>query len=418
MSTKILIAGFGTMGKYYAEKLWVHAPDWGVALAGIADISSEAFDLTKVDSRKYKTDILATVLQLAPQFSTVEEALLVVKPQIIINATNSPAHIEIIRVLGQYPDVSGFLTEKPLVDQLLEEREAFERLSGHFVSMNMITNFSVAATGLRDWLAQHPQLKLIGLEGVWGKDRRADTRPTPGIASDIIHPIGLMQSVFDAHNWQLQKANGLYGTLSTDRQGQAVECVYHYTTSFMTSVAPVRMDCSFAWQDQARRVSGFFQDDDGSYKIAELFLDEADDRVSGKRTDFFRIYDLSADFQDLRLVYESLLSSDDKLTAYLGQSIHAFHQAAPAAVYGLTGLAEEYDIGRMYGLLHPSDDKADLLNQPHIMIRDADPADSDKKPKFSRIDQASLPELKDRFAAFRPSYIPSLTPASRPAPAP
>ena len=399
MTIKILLAGFGTMGKYYAEKLSEHTAAWDIELVGIVDTSEAAFDLAQADGRKFKTDILADVLQKTPSFKTMDEALSTTQPQIIINTTNSSAHIDIIRALAQYPR-TGFLTEKPLVDKLIEEQEAFERLSGHFVSMNMITNFSLAAAGLRTWISENPQLKLIGLDAVWGKDRRTDTRPTPGVASDIVHPIGLMQSVFNAQDWHLQEAQGLYGTLSTDRNGQPVDCVYDYKTSFMTDVAPVKIDCSFAWQDQARRVTGFFQDTDGSYKIAELFLDEADDRASGKRADFFRIYDVSADFKDVSFVYESPLASDDKLSAYLGQSIKAFREGAPAAAYGLTSLAEEYDIGRMYGLLHPSGDKSDLFNQSHLGLIEKDAALSPKTPAFHRMDQASLTEIRKRIESF------------------
>lgn len=418
MTLKIVLAGFGVMGRHYADKLARHGQEWGVEIAALVDTRPESFDLLSMDPQKFNLPVLTDLLQRTPQYSDIGAALADHNPDILINTTNNQAHIEMIRALELCPAAQAFLTEKPLVNQTSEEAEAEIRLRDHFVSMNMVTNFSAAAAALRTWIAENPQLKLIGIDAVWGKDRRDDLRPTPGIANDIVHPVGLVQSVFGAQDWVLQNVQGLYGTLSTSRDGQSVECAYHFTMDFTTNAASVRMDTSFAWLDQARRVTGFFQDTDGSYKVAELFLDEANAQGSGKRADFFRIYDVPADVSDARLSYESPLATEDKIARFLQLSIAAYKSGAPAAEYGLVGLAEEREIGKIYGVLYPCTDKAGLLADPHLHVKEFDPAQSPKVPLFSRLDQVSLVELKSRIESFKPASAAPSGPASRPAPAP
>ena len=384
MSTKILLAGFGTMGRYYADAVIKNAAAWNVELVGIVDT-----DPARV----------ADLPDSVPFFQDIRDALGQTGPQLVINATNNESHIDIIRALEAHPEVKGFLAEKPLVNSGPEEVEATARLATHFVSMNMITNFSAASIGLKEWVDANPRLKLIGLEGVWGKDRRADTRPTPGIANDIVHPVGLMQSIFNVRNWDLKRADGLYGTLSTDRAGNKVDCVYQYDLAFDTDVAPVRMDCSFAWKQQARRVSAFFEKPDGGYTAAELFLDEAGE---GGRSDFFCIHDISADFKTASCIYESPRAMDNKLAAYVERSLRVLRGEAPAESSGLIGLQEEEAIGAVYNLLYPSGNRADLMKCAHLNIADVSPQDAPVVPGLPALDQETAAGLEKRIRAFTP----------------
>jgi len=416
MRTKILLAGFGTMGKFYAEKLACNADVWNIEIAGIVDTAPESFNLG-VKSGVNDEALLGRILNTVPRFSDIDDALHQTNPDVIINATNSESHIKIIRALERYPAVKGFLTEKPLVNTSGEEDEAVKRLSSFFVSMNMITNFSAAALELKEWVRDNPQMKLIGLEGVWGKDRRADKRPTPGIASDIVHPVGLIQSIFNTGSWNLKEAKGLYGHLSTDRSNNALNCVYQYDISFVTDVAPVRMNCSFAWAAQSRCIRGFFEKPEGGYVIAELFLDERQGGGAAGRGDFIRIYDVLADVRNVALAYESPQAVDDKLSVYLERSLRVLRGEIPVADGGLVGLAEEKAIGHVYGLLAPAADRDELLKNTHLQIMEIHPDNAPKEPRFLSVAQSSVDDLKSRIVAFK--NVSSAIPApSQPVPSP
>lgn len=352
---KAVLAGFGHQGKSYAEKFSRHADEWGVTLAGIVDPSPSA--LASAPAVAHHTDI--------------DQALSAIKPDIVINTANNEAHIDIIRALERHPSVRGYLTEKPLVGEAENEAEATARLNGYFVSMNMVTNFSEAAGALREWHQENPQWKLVGIDSVWGKDRRADTRPTTGIANDIVHPVGLVQSIFSPADWTLHdKAQGLYGELSRDRDGNDLRCVFHYRAKFQTDIAPVLIDASYAWKDQQRSVTAFFHSGGADYIAAELFLD-APEEDSKRRSDFLRLSTLDKDFVP-RVLDEGARSSQDKLESFLRNSFEAFRSGTPSSEAGLVGLPEEKAIGEVYALLHPGQDWNTLSADENLNIWEAD----------------------------------------------
>jgi hypothetical protein len=338
--------------------------------------------------------MLSSALNHVPRFENIDDALLATRPDMVLNAANNEGHIEVIRALQYHPDVKGFLGEKPLVGDERDEAEAHDHLRGRFVSMNMVTNFSEAVSDLRAWIGNNPQIELVGIDAVWGKDRTNDMRPTPGIVNDIVHPVGLIQAIYGVDQWNLQdRAKGHQGVLSIDRDGKTVDCVYHYRAAFHTNAAPVRLDCSFGWKDQVRRVSAFYKDKEGQYYATDLFLDEPEKENPKKRSDFFEVWKLSDGLRPEKLLHRSNPSSADKLERFVLSSVKGFRSGTPEARAGLVGLKEEVTLGKVFGLLHPSDFKA----AKHLRIESVPVAEDTKVPDFSPLGYASTRELKERI---------------------
>lgn len=389
---KIVLAGYGHQGKTYAAKIAANAKAWGVDLAAIVDTSAATLSQAAHD------------YEGAGLYQEIDHALVEVKPDIVINTANNEAHIEIIRALERHPSVRGYLTEKPLVGNPADEEEAVQRLRNYFVSMNMITNFSQAAEEMRDVYQNNPEWKLIGIDTVWGKDRRNDTRPTTGIANDIVHPVGLIQSIFKPIAWSIYgPAQGLYGDLSQDRDGNTLSCVFQYRAKFNTDIAPVVMDCSYAWGSQHRRVTAFLQKED-RYLAAELFLDEPE-QGSTHRSDFLRLSGFDKSFKPA-VLDEGSRSTRDKLETYLRKSFKAFKEGLSPTEAGLVGLPEEKQIGKVFGILHPSTDWKDLYNDPNLYITDASPNSPmvPKHPSIKTVAESDSAALQFRLSHFGPHY--------------
>ena len=397
MTTKIVLVGFGIMGKAYAEKLVKNMTKWDAELIAIVDPRDAAFDLK--GTRQEAT--LKDVLPYIKRYDDLETALAERKPDIVLNAANNEAHIEIIRSLGGHPNVDTYLTEKPLVGEDENLHEAEQRLRTLMVSMNMVTNFSRAAIGMKEWLAQHKELNLIGIDAVWGKDRRTDTRPTPGIVNDIVHPVGLVQSIFGATEWSLHSpAQGFYGLLSTDRDGRENNCVYHYKAAFNTNIAPVRMDASFGWREQARRVTAFLCDSaERDFYSVELFLDEKNSTDEKQRGDYFQVYALNDAFRPVKLVHRSEFTTADKIESFLERSLMVRDGKLPLQQAGLTGLKEDAVLSKVFGMLHPGADLAALKASPNLVIERRDVERADLSPAFTNIDYAPIAEIGDRVKA-------------------
>ena len=402
---KVVLAGFGVMGKYYAEKLAHHADEWGVELAGIVDLDSRAYDLSTTDGRVRDIPLLQKILDTTTRYDNIDAALVASKADIVINVASSYAHIDIIRALERHPSVRAFLTEKPLVESPQDQGEAADRLRKYFVSMNMITNFSKAAQQFQNWTELEAK-PLVGIDAVWGKDRRNDKRPTPGIASDIVHPVGLIQSIFNVSQWSMRgKAQGLYGNLSTDRDGKELNCVFHYSAKFATDVAPIWFDCSYAWKEQQRRITAFFRDGK-RYVGYELFLDDLAN--NGRRGDYVRVSEIPADFSRPTVIDITQHTHDDKLKMYLERSFAAFGQGNKPSAAGLIGLDEEQNLGKIFGMLHPSDDRDILMKSPDIAISDADPdaPHTPRHPVFPTIKDSTPEQLRWRIERFRRKHLP------------
>lgn len=384
MTDRVFIAGYGVMGQRYLQKLRRYQDQWGIEPVGVAD-----------------PRLAANVSDGVPLFPQLSDGLHITKPDIVINATSSASHLDVFYDISQCPTVKAVLTEKPLVEFGHEEEAAHDLLAGKFVSMNQVTNFGRNVDFLKGWMEDNSDsLTLIGVDSAWGKNRRKDDRPTPGIASDMVHPAGLMQAIFGMDAWPILHGNGFYGTLSTDRARNRVDCVYAYHLGCITPKGPARFDASYAWQDKTRRLTAFFNDAaDGDYKIAELSFDE--DMGEKRQADFFRLY--SFDGRGIDRLREETVIHSDKLSQFLSKSFNAYQDAILPEKAGLVGLRAEKSIGGFYAPLVPA--SIDVPGIASLLIQRIAPDRTPPSSHFPAIAHCPVHLLRARIGTLRDMTI-------------
>ncbi|MBX7550238.1 Gfo/Idh/MocA family oxidoreductase [Streptomyces sp. NPDC004232] len=126
-----------------------------------------------------------------PYYASVREALAAFRPDVVVVTVPDGAHAGILASLAGY---EGFVVaEKPLVtsrDDITAVRSALAGTSGF--CLDLVERYSQATVRLRDHVREHG-LSLVRAHFTWGKDRIGDHRPTTGVASEVIHPLDLVQ---------------------------------------------------------------------------------------------------------------------------------------------------------------------------------------------------------------------------------
>lgn len=299
---KIAIAGYGVMGQSYLRHFDAvkHAAkrDYGVniELCAMAEKDAEKRALLQ------DTNI--------PLFDDYKAAINEAKPDLVINALNDSYHFDFFKFIEE-SDVKGVISEKPFTETLDEAIALAPCFKDRFLSLNLIENYSEIIPQFEHELARDftNGLDLIGIEGVWGKDRTQDTRPTQGIISDMIHPMGLFMRIFGVDNFETLQSNAVQGPLM---QKCSNEDMHDKDVKFQNYVAmatgngtPVRLDCSYAWRQhddnpmkngQDRRITGFYYAGDETIRAVEFTFDSP---FGG--SDSVRIYDINQNTQETTL---------------------------------------------------------------------------------------------------------------------
>lgn len=237
-----------------------------------------------------------------PVYLHYQEAIQKEKPDLIINALNDDQHFDLFRFLETTP-VKGVISEKPFTENLDQAKALASYFKDHFLSLNLVENYSEIIPVFENTLAREhlDGYTLIGVEGVWGKDRTQDTRPTQGIISDMVHPMGLFMRIFGVEGFQTLDGHAVSGPLlqkciAPEYHDKNVK-FEHYVEMTTSSGIPARLDSSYAWRKQEdsamdnaqdRRVTGFYQKGN-SLRVLEFTFDSP---VSGQ--DSVRIYEVHA----------------------------------------------------------------------------------------------------------------------------
>ncbi len=126
-----------------------------------------------------------------PYFPTVAEGLDAFGPDVVVATVPDRAHAQTLTELAGF---KGFVVaEKPLVtpeDDLGPVESGLADLSGF--CMDLVERYSESTVFLRDFVRDNG-LRPVRAHFTWGKDRINDHRPTSGVASEVVHPLDLVQ---------------------------------------------------------------------------------------------------------------------------------------------------------------------------------------------------------------------------------
>lgn len=174
---KVLIVGFGKMGAVHLVSLLqsdVHQSD-----IHVFDVDPEK---RKACRAQYREVIVHDSLERA----------LGAHPTVAVVSTNSPAHLQVLKVLVATPSISHVLCEKPLVlHGQLAELEAVRS------SVTICTGYQINFSGVLGTLMQYMKeknVRVLSARAAWQKSRMQDTRPTSGdLEDEATHPLVLLQ---------------------------------------------------------------------------------------------------------------------------------------------------------------------------------------------------------------------------------
>ena len=306
MTLKIVIAGYGVMGQSYVKNFErvqeVAKRDYGLDIEISAIADKDAQKMTLIDAAGY------------PAYDDYQNAINHTKPDLVINALNDSLHYDFFKFIEQ-SDVKGVISEKPFTETLDEAVALKSCFDDRFLSLNLVENYSEIIPIYETEMARQytDGLKLIGIEGVWGKDRTQDTRPTQGIISDMIHPMGLFMRIFDVDNFKTLRSKAVQGPLmqkcdNPDVRQKDVKFENH-VAMVTGNGTPVRLDCSYAWRKQEdspmknaqdRRITGYYSaGEDSNIRAVEFTFDSP---FGG--SDTVRIYDINTENGEAALLAE------------------------------------------------------------------------------------------------------------------
>ncbi len=165
---RVVLAGYGKMGEAYVKNL----QESGVDAPAIAVVDTNE-DRLRACEKQHPHILVSTRLeQICETF----------RPQIGFVLVNTPWHLPVTQTM-QACGVRNLFVEKPLVTS--EQAPAIqELLQGNArLGVGYLINFSQAFDRRLSLVRAH-RLRIHEAIGVWGKDRRGDTRPTVGDFED------------------------------------------------------------------------------------------------------------------------------------------------------------------------------------------------------------------------------------------
>lgn len=176
----VLVVGYGYMGKTYVKFL---------RGLGFSDDDLVVVDLDPVRATEYNT-----TYPTSPSANVCLDAALARQPRTAFVLVNTPAHKTVIKACLDV-GVQNIFVEKPLVmPRQLDELLISPGIAKVNLCVGHVINFSRVLLPLLR-LMRKKNLVLVQGISAWGKDRTADTRPTPGDLDEIPHPLALFLSL-------------------------------------------------------------------------------------------------------------------------------------------------------------------------------------------------------------------------------
>jgi len=200
-------------------------------------------------------------------------------------------------------------------------------LKDRFVSLDTIIHFSPVFDRLRE-MTEGRDLTLTKFECTWTKDRTSDPRPTIGIASDIVHPLGVVSEMFRQGSVKLISGTGYQGKLSDS----APNVIFDIDTRWVTSDnLPVILKSSYAAPEQKRQVVVHYKQADGQPLIAALDFDISPGTDSLKLfsckpngENLVERYSYISKPEDIDTGYPTSILVPDRISAFIGWSARAY----------------------------------------------------------------------------------------------
>jgi predicted dehydrogenase len=337
-SYTVLVLGAGLMGKRHIQSLLeishkVLEPRHGITLRVAA-----------VDA---KEDRLAALPEEVAKFKTLDAALTAQKPDIVLMAFNDDQHANAFKKLfAVCPEIKAVLSEKPLTETLAEAKEIEPDLRKRYLSMNTVINFSPVFDRIHDIMPalteKYGALDLTGFEGVWGKNRTGDTRPSIGIQSDCVHALSIVTDMFDQDGLVMKSGKGLAGYLSDG----AKDVVYEMESVLVSPTTNKKMNfhASYVFAEQERRVTAYYQTKGDNVLAIEM---EFDVKVNGENKDSLKLYEIDAKTGGITLLVDEYpdhiingveqgLLRNDRVTAFNSLSLLNFLPDVPVLAPDVT----------------------------------------------------------------------------------
>ncbi len=245
-------------------------------------------------------------------------------PEIVVMALNDVDHFPVFKgLLETTSSVKAVFSEKPLTATQAEAENLYPLLHEKFVTLNTIINFSPVFDVLQQSLPHN--MALTRFDCFWRKDRTKDTRPSTGIITDIIHPLGVVSDMFKQGAITLLGGLGFQGYLSDG----AKDVVYEIDTRWMTDKKiPVILRASYAYPKQQREVIAHYKNAAGETCIADLQFDVArtTDRLvfshyasNGKQ---LSQNTYTSKPEDVQTGYAGMIG--DRVSAFIGWSLRSY----------------------------------------------------------------------------------------------
>ncbi len=172
----VLVIGHGFMGTNHVKNLETLQKENAVQIIGVVDI-----DKNRLDSLNY------------PTFLSTKEALSQLCPDIVVIATNTKEHFDVLKTIFQSGQHPALFVEKPLVETSAQTDEIMTFLkdrqsvltSGYLFRHSPIVGYAINYLNSHHFTVEKIQVR-------WQK-KRAPTRPSAGVHIDeATHPVDLI----------------------------------------------------------------------------------------------------------------------------------------------------------------------------------------------------------------------------------
>lgn len=401
----VLVLGAGVMGQRHISSLREIAEK-------VLKPQGITLDIAAVDRKAEARQALPADVTA---YADIDSALVAQKPDIALMAFNDDQHIDAFRKLfADCPDLKAVLTEKPLTEHLREAREIEPELRNRYLSMNTVINFSPVFDRLHDVLPdiekQMGGLKPMGFEAIWGKSRTADTRPSIGVPSESVHALSVITDMMGHSRLSLEAGGAKKGYLSTG----AVDVIYEVDAQFRSGKtgAPVSFHASYVFDQQYRKVTAFYNADNGGVLAVEMDFDV---KHNGQNADQLRIYSIDRTSGALDMLVDEYpehivngaapgLLKNDRITAFNSLSLIDFttppYKRDPRLASRLSNLDAALEVQA----------EVEQINAQNRLLT-IDPTDADPqklvKPKYTSLTEATPEVVLARIAALEAQQKPS-----------
>ncbi len=397
----VVILGHGRMGSVHTDTALA------IAKAGLPlDISVvDASDLASNGKKPFRDARTRLASTKGGAYRSLGDALDALDAQgkrldVAVMAFSDKEHFPALLTLHERtPDFKYLFSEKPLTETVEQSEQLKDWLGKKFVSLNTVIHFSSVFNELDklsrpgSWLEGATP---VGFEAIWKKDRTRDERPTIGIRSDIVHPLGIVMEPLGQGMVTLLEGEARRGFLSSG----APDVVYSLPqTAWRTDKKlPVRLYADYAAPEQERSVTAWFRKG-GSYLAAHMDFDV---QLGNRKTDVLRIIDVPM-IGGAPHVAHVYVGNDDhidhgmamgsargKAQAWLGQSFRTALDPTASMPGQITTLGPSLRLQRAIGSVmeHPS---VKVVEQPAVerlaALRQLPPSPSIEQ----QIDSRSLP---------------------------